>query len=113
MSVLDIKDCLEFGKIYTRSYTFNRSLVNVLPALYYTNSSQRSFFNSAQRKIFAEKGIQHVKQAMNGPNTPMVIAWLYQGMVLAYSQLTILAESKKEQDNYPSSNSQKIQDLVC
>ncbi len=96
----DIKDCLELGKIYARTYINYHSIANVIPALYYTNSSQRSFFTTAQRKIYAEKGIQHVKEAMSAPNYPQIIAWLYQGLILAYSQLTILAESKTKQDEY-------------
>ena len=96
----DIKDGLEFGKIYARTYINYRSMANVIPALYYTNSSQRRFFTTAQRKIYAEKGIQHAKEAMSAPNYPNIIAWLYQGLILAYSQLTILAESKTKQDEY-------------
>ena len=96
----DIKDCLELGKIYARSYIFYHSMANVLPALYYTNSSQRSFFTTAQRKTYAEKGIHYVKEAMSAPNFPSIIAWLYQGLILAYSQLTILAESTTKQGDY-------------
>ena len=94
----DINDCIEFGKIFISSYHPFRTMANVLPALYYTNSSQRSFFTTAQRKTYAEKGIKHAIEAMNGPRpSPMITAWLYQGLILAYSQLTILAESKLEQ----------------
>ncbi|MFX1304290.1 MAG: hypothetical protein ACFE9X_13125, partial [Promethearchaeota archaeon] len=96
----DIKDCLELGKIYAHSYNFYRSMGNIIPALYYTNSSQRSFFTAAQRKIYAEKGLQYVKEAMSVPNYPSITAWLYQGLILAYSQLTILAESKTKQEEY-------------
>jgi predicted amidohydrolase/tetratricopeptide (TPR) repeat protein len=96
----DIKDCLELGKIYAHSYSLYRSLGYILPALYYTNSSQRSFFTMAQRKIYAEKGLQYVKEAMSTPNFPSIKAWLYQGLILAYSQLTILAESKTKQQEY-------------
>jgi predicted amidohydrolase/tetratricopeptide (TPR) repeat protein len=96
----DIKECLEIGKIYARSYSYYHSSANVLPALYYTNSSQRSFFTDAQRKIYAEKGIQHVKEAMSAPNLPNILAWLYQGLILADSQLTILAESEIKQGEY-------------
>ena len=96
----DIKDCLEFGKIYARTYINYHSMANILPALYYTNSSQRSFFTTEQRKIYAEKGIKHVNEAMSAPNYPNIIAWLYQGLILAYSQLTILAESNTQQDEY-------------
>ncbi|MFW9943234.1 MAG: hypothetical protein ACFFFT_19520, partial [Candidatus Thorarchaeota archaeon] len=96
----DIKDCSELGKIFIHSYSIHRSLTNVLPALYYTNSSQRSFFTAAQRKIYAEKGLQHAKEAMSAPNFPNITAWLYQGLILAYSQLTILAESKTKQEEY-------------
>lgn len=63
----DIEDCLECGKIYILSYNPFRTLGNVLPALYYTNSSQRSFFTTAQRKTYAEKGIKYAIEAMNGP----------------------------------------------
>ncbi len=96
----DIKDCLELGKIYAHSYSWYCSAGNLLPALYYTNSSQRSFFTTAQRKIYAEKGIQHAKEAMSVPNFPEILAYLYQGLILAYSQLTILAESKTKQEEY-------------
>ena len=95
----DIEDCLECGKIYILSYNPIRTVANVLPALYYTNSSQRSFFTTAQSKTYAEKGIKHAIKAMNGPrHSPNITAWLYQGLILAYSQLTILAESKREQE---------------
>ncbi len=96
----DIKDCSELGKIYAHSYSLYRSLGYILPALYYTNSSQRSFFTMAQRKIYAEKGLQYVKEAMSTPNFPSIKAWLYQGLILAYSQLTILTESKTKQEEY-------------
>ena len=96
----DIKDCLELGKIYAHSYNMFCSLAKVIPALYYTNSSQRSFFTTAQRKTYAEKGIQHVKEAMSAPNYPNILAWLFQGLILAYSQLTILEESKTKQGEY-------------
>ena len=96
----DIKDCSELGKIYAHSYNFYRSMGYIIPALYYTNSSQRSFFTTAQRKIYAEKGLQYVKEAMSVPNFPSITAWLYQGLILAYSQLTILAESKTKQEEY-------------
>lgn len=101
----DIKDCIELGRIYILSYNPCVAMVNMLPALYYANSSQRSFFTTAQRKIYAEKGIKYATKAMNGQRTsPASTAWLYQGFVLAYSQLTILSESKKEQDE----NAQKM-----
>ncbi|MFX0010935.1 MAG: nitrilase-related carbon-nitrogen hydrolase, partial [Candidatus Hermodarchaeota archaeon] len=96
----DIKDCSELGKIYANSYSLYRSLGYILPALYYTNSSQRSFFTMAQRKTYAEKGLQYVKEAMSTPSFPSIKAWLYQGLILAYSQLTILAESKTKQEEY-------------
>ena len=96
----DIKDCSELGKIYAHSYSLYRSLGYILPALYYTNSSQRSFFTMAQRKIYAEKGLQYVREAMSTPSFPSIKAWLYQGLILAYSQLTILAESKTKQQEY-------------
>jgi predicted amidohydrolase len=96
----DIKNCSELGKIYALSHSLYRSIRNVVPALYYTNSSQRSFFTAAQRKIYAEKGLQYVKEAMSTPNFPPIIAWLYQGLILAYSQLALLAESKLKQLEY-------------
>ncbi|TKJ18341.1 MAG: hypothetical protein CEE43_18335 [Promethearchaeota archaeon Loki_b32] len=96
----DIKDCLELGKIYAHSYSINRSMANVLPAIYYTTSSQMSIFTTAQRKIYAEKGIQHVKEAMSAPNYPNIIGWLYQGLIFAYSQLIYLTESKTKQGEY-------------
>ncbi|MFX1348452.1 MAG: hypothetical protein ACFE92_07250 [Promethearchaeota archaeon] len=96
----DLNESLKLGKIYVCPYNLYRSMTHLIPALYYTNSSQRSFFTTAQRKIYAEKGIQYAKEAMNGPNAPGVIAFLYQGLILAYSQLTILEESKTKQGEY-------------
>ncbi|MFX1365299.1 MAG: nitrilase-related carbon-nitrogen hydrolase [Promethearchaeota archaeon] len=96
----DIKDCIELGKIYAHSYIFYRSLGNVLSALYYTTSSQRSFFTAAQRKIYAEKAIQHAKAAMSSPHIPNILSWVYECLILAYSQLAILAESKTKQGEY-------------
>ena len=100
----DIKECLEFGQIYKLSNGIFRSIYNVVPALYYTNSSQRSFFTPSQRKTYAEKGIQHAIEAMEGSRSASITSWLYQGFVLAYSQLTILADSKIEQKK----NAQKM-----
>lgn len=96
----DIKDCIELEKIYAHSYSFYRSVGNVISALYYTTSSQRSFFTAAQRKIYAEKGIKYVKAAMISPHFPNVLSWVYLCLILAYSQLTILAESKIKQSEY-------------
>ncbi|MFX1499715.1 MAG: nitrilase-related carbon-nitrogen hydrolase [Promethearchaeota archaeon] len=96
----DIKDCLEIGKIYAYSHSYYRSMGYIIPALYYTNFSQRSFFTAVQRKIYAEKGLQYVKEAMSTPNFPPIIAWLYQGLILAYSQLIILTKSKTNQVEY-------------
>ncbi|MHA1986466.1 MAG: hypothetical protein ACW98D_07505 [Promethearchaeota archaeon] len=96
----DIKESLEYGKIYSLSFNVNRSFINVGPALYYTNSSERSFFTTSQRKAYAEKGILHAKEAMKGSSSASIKAWLYQGFVLAYSQLTLLADSKIEQKEY-------------
>ncbi|KKM78300.1 hypothetical protein LCGC14_1361370, partial [marine sediment metagenome] len=97
----DIKDCLELGKIYAHSYHMFCSLANVLPALYYTTSSQSSFFTAVQRKTYAEEGIKYIKEAMNGPKlSPTITSWLYGSLIIAYSQLTILEESKIEQGEY-------------
>ncbi|MHA2087428.1 MAG: hypothetical protein ACW972_04075, partial [Promethearchaeota archaeon] len=97
----DINESLEFGKIYDLVNHPLRAMGYVVPALYYTNSSQRNFFTTAQRRIYAEKGIKYTKQAMRGTiPSPMIAAWLYQGIVLAYSQLTLLAESRTKQEEY-------------
>ncbi|GAG97671.1 unnamed protein product, partial [marine sediment metagenome] len=97
----DINECLELGRIYSMSNHPQRTMGNIIPALYYTNSSQRRFFTSSQRKSYAEKGIKFAIEVLNGPRiSPMINAWLYQGLVLAYSQLTILAESKTKQEKY-------------
>ncbi|MFW9822774.1 MAG: hypothetical protein ACFFE4_07565 [Candidatus Thorarchaeota archaeon] len=97
----DINDSLELGKIYSLINHPLRSLPYVAPALYYSNSSQRRFFTTAQRRNYADKGVEYTNQAMRGVMaSPMVTAWLYHGIVLAYSQLTLLAESKTEQEDY-------------
>ncbi len=97
----DINECIELGRIYSLSNHPQRNMGNVVPALYYTNSSQRRFFTGSQRKTYAEKGIKFATEVLNGPRiSPMLTAWLYQGLVLAYSQLTILAESKTEQEKF-------------
>jgi predicted amidohydrolase len=100
----DLHETLELGKIYAGSYTLWRSLTNFLPAFYYTNFAQRSFFTPDQRKSYAEKAIEYAKESLKSSVFPPFSVMPYEMLTWSHSQLATLATAKDERDE----NAQKM-----
>ncbi len=96
----DLHETVELGKIYAGSYTTLRFNSDFLPAFYYANFAQRSFFTPAQRKSYAEKGIEHAKESLKTFSFPPYSAWPYQTLTWSHSQLAALATAKDERDEH-------------
>jgi len=71
-----------------------------LPAFYYVNFAQRSFFTPAQRKSYAEKAVEHAKESLKTSSSPYFIAWPYQALTWSHSQLATLATEKDKRDEH-------------
>jgi len=96
----DLHEIVELGKIYAGSYTIWRFVSNLLPAFYYSTFAQMRFFIPAQRKSYAEKGIEHAKEVLKTPSFSFFSAWPYQVLTWSHSQLATLATTKNERDEH-------------
>lgn len=96
----DVKEIENLGKIYTDSFHAFSFYAEFLPVFYYANMALRSFFTVRQRKTYAKKGIEHAKIALKAASHMFYSAWPYQMLTYSYSQLTSLATSKEERDEY-------------
>jgi predicted amidohydrolase len=96
----DLDEVVELGKIYAGLNITWRFYANFLPAFYYANFAQRSFFTPDQRKFYAEKAIEHAKESLKTSSFPMYIAWPYQMLTWSHSQLVALATAKDERDEH-------------
>jgi len=96
----DIHETVELGKIYGGLCNVWRFHANFLPAFYYANSAQRSFFPPDQRKSYAEKGIEHAKESLKTSSFPTYSAWSYQALTWSHMQLAALATAKDERDEH-------------
>jgi len=96
----DLDEVVELGKIYAGLYNVWRFLANFLPAFYYANSAQMSFFTPDQRRFYAEKAVEHAKESLKTSSFPPYIAWPYQMLTWSHSQLATLATAKDERDEH-------------
>ena len=100
----DLQIYEKISKIYKNLCNPFNWMATIFPAIYYTNFAQRSFFTSAQRKRYAEKGIKYANTCIKiSPLSPWS-ALAYQMLTWIYSQLTTLAKEKDERDK----NAQKM-----
>ena len=95
----DVKEIEHLDKIFTDLWYPFKFFAKFLPVFYYTNMALRSFFTIRQRKTYAKKGIEYAKIALKGA-APLYFSWPYQMLTYSYSQLTSLATSKEERDEY-------------
>jgi predicted amidohydrolase len=95
----DLHEIVELGKIYAGLYHIWRFITNLLPAFCYANFAQRSFFIPAQRKSYAEKGIEHAKESLK-TSFPPFSTWPYMLLTWSHSQLAALAITKDERDQH-------------
>jgi hypothetical protein len=96
----DLNEIVKVGKIYANSHFFLRFETNFLPAFYYSNFAQRSFFSAGERKSYAQKGIEHAKESLHTSSFILFSGAPYQALTWSYSQLAILVEAKSERDEY-------------
>ncbi|MGB5912190.1 MAG: toll/interleukin-1 receptor domain-containing protein, partial [Promethearchaeia archaeon] len=94
--LVDLPEIVEIGKIFKNLIVFWNYLSNEFAALYYANIAQRSFFTQAQRKSYAEKGIEYAKEGLKNFSSLPSGIWFYQALTWSHSQLAILTEMKKE-----------------
>jgi len=96
----DLDEVVELGKIYIGLNVVWRFHANFLPAFYYGNFAQMSFFTPDQRKFYAEKAVEHAKESLKTSSFPPYIAWPYQMLTWSHSQLAALATAKDERDEH-------------
>ncbi len=96
----DIDSFLTLGKIYSNSCTIYRYYSYALPGFYYVSFAHRSFLTTAQRKSYAEKGIQYSKEALNNLGFMPFAAQSYQALTWSHSLLTVLTTSKEERSEH-------------
>ena len=96
----DVQEIIKLGRIYDDLYSQPRFLANLLPANYYTYFAQQGFINPAQKKSYAEKGIEYANEALKATCHLSYYAWTYQILTSAYSQLVMLAISEDEKEEY-------------
>jgi len=96
----DLDEVVELGKIYVGLNVVWRFHANFLPAFYYGNFAQMSFFTPDQRKFYAEKAVEHAKESLKTSSFPPYIAWPYQMLTWSHSQLAALATAKDERDEH-------------
>ena len=96
----DIQEIVKSGIIYKKSFSIWNFFSNYLPALFYSNVAQRSFFTLDQRISYAKKAIEYAHDSIKTISFEPHSAWTYQTLTLAFSQLVLLTESKNDREKY-------------
>jgi len=92
----DLEKLKRLTKIYTNSINIWNFYAHFLPALYYANVAQRSFFTLENRKAYANKAIEYANKSIKNLGFEPNSAWAYQILTWSHSQLTNLASSQNE-----------------
>jgi predicted amidohydrolase len=92
----DIDEITKKGKIFENSNFAASFLAYYMPAFYYSNSAQMSFFPSTQRISYAKKGIEYAKKALIRSLCEFLDITAYQALNWSYSQLIVLTPLKEE-----------------
>ncbi|MFW9937088.1 MAG: TIR domain-containing protein [Candidatus Thorarchaeota archaeon] len=95
----DLEEIKRLSKIYSNSLNMWNFYANFLPALYFANIAQRSFFTLEYRKTYANKAIEYANESIKNLAFEPNSAWAYQILTWSYSQLTNLASSEIERKN--------------
>ncbi|MFX1499714.1 MAG: nitrilase-related carbon-nitrogen hydrolase [Promethearchaeota archaeon] len=73
---------------------------NLLPALYYSNVAQMSFFPATQRISYAEKSIEYVQKALGNSVSDFMYSFFHQAASWSYSQLISLTTAKEDRKGF-------------
>ncbi|MFX1448825.1 MAG: hypothetical protein ACFFCG_11940, partial [Promethearchaeota archaeon] len=98
--IQDIQETIEVGIVYSNLFSFWNFYINFLPALYYSNIAQRSFFSPKQRESYAKEALNYAKASNNNIAFKPLSAWSYQILTWAYSQLVYLAKNEQDRSKY-------------
>ncbi len=90
----------EAGRIFAESYTFWFHAGKIMPAFTYANLARGSFYTTAQRKSFAEKGIEHAMESLKKADYGPTAAWQYQSITWSLSLLATFADTKDERNQH-------------
>jgi tetratricopeptide (TPR) repeat protein len=90
----------EVGRIYAESYTFWFHAGKDLPGFSYANLARSSFYTTAQRRSFAEKGIEHAMESLKKGEFGPTAAWQYQSLTWSHSLLATFADTKDERNQH-------------
>ncbi|MFX1428150.1 MAG: tetratricopeptide repeat protein, partial [Promethearchaeota archaeon] len=97
----DIMEIMDSGNIFAKSFGLLQStyfFTNYLPAFYYSNVAQLSFFTPNQRKSYAEKGIEYASKTLDCTAHEYLKSFSFLSLTISYAVLTRFAETKKDQD---------------
>jgi predicted amidohydrolase len=96
----DIQYIFEAGKVYSDLFSFWNFYSNFLPAIYYANIAQRSFFPPSQRQNYAKEAIKYAKSSIKNVAFEPFSVWGYQILSWSYSQLVNLASNEQNSSTY-------------
>ncbi|UCH03681.1 MAG: hypothetical protein JSW05_08780, partial [Candidatus Thorarchaeota archaeon] len=96
----DIRCIEEIGRIYAELYSFWFHAGKVPPAFCYANLLRMSYYTNAQRKSFAEKGIEHSLESLKKATFRPTDAWQYQTLTWSHSLLATLANTKDARNEH-------------
>ncbi|MFW9969127.1 MAG: carbon-nitrogen hydrolase family protein [Candidatus Odinarchaeota archaeon] len=94
----DINEVIEKGIVFKTSSLPMYICANYLPAFYYSNVAQWSFFNTKQRMSYAKKGIEYAEKALENSVSEVWNCFLHQAASWSYSQLISLTTIKEERE---------------
>ncbi len=97
----DIKEIRDAGNIIQfplgmmqASYFYS----NHLPAFYYSNVAQLSFFTPNQRKSYAEKGVEYALRTLDCSVNDISNSFSFLSLTISYAVLVRFSETKEERD---------------
>ncbi|MFX1419184.1 MAG: hypothetical protein ACFE9N_09720, partial [Promethearchaeota archaeon] len=97
--IRDINEAIKKGMGFKTANLPTYVLANYLPALYYSNVAQMSFFPATQRISYAKKGIEYAQEALEN-SVSWMDCFLNQAASWSYSQLINLTTVKEDRKRY-------------
>jgi len=88
--IQDLKEIKEAGIVYSNLFSFWNFYSNFLPALYYSNIAQRSFFDPKQRESYAKEALEFAKTSNSNVAYKPFSGWAYQILTWSYSRMVFL-----------------------
>ncbi|MFW9863234.1 MAG: nitrilase-related carbon-nitrogen hydrolase [Candidatus Thorarchaeota archaeon] len=90
----------EAGRIFAESYSFWFHAGKVMPGYCYANLLRMSYYTTAQRKAFAEKGIEYTMESMKKGTPGPTDVWLYSSLTWSHSLLATFADTKDKRNQH-------------